>query len=259
MLIVNTLAGILSASAASTGESWSPKIVTFDGANDYLTKTTALAGVATKQLTVYARVKVKAAVYGNNSVIVNIGNGATASKQILRMRFEGGSGNSKIGIQFRDYPAFSLGAAGMAHVSSETFVEGDGFINVLFSFDSQSGVRTSHFYFGDAAASGYSDTPVLDYEFAWNQTLTARIGCHHHSIGGLLNADLGSVWMAPVYYDLTSAANRRLFFDASGNPVQPPSGAALYFGGPQAASAWNAGTNQGSGGDLVMTGAVADV
>ena len=257
MLIVNTLAGILSSS--TPGVSWAPKVVAFDGTNDYLTKTTALAGAATKQLTLYARVKVKAAVYGSNAVIVNIGDGGSSGNQILRLRFEGGAGNSKIGIQFRDHPGYSLGGAGMAHTSSETFVEGDGFINVLFSFDSQSGVQTSHFYFGDTAASGYSDTPALDYEFAWNQALTARIGSRHNAVNDLLNADAGSVWMAPIYYDLSIAANRRLFFDASGNPVQPPSGAALYFGGPQAASAWNAGTNQGSGGDLVMTGAVADV
>jgi hypothetical protein len=255
MLLTSHIGVLLS----STGEAWSPKAVTFDGANDYLTKTTALAGAATKQLTVYARVKVKAAAYGNSSIIVNIGDGATGSQQILRLRFEGGSGNSKISIQFRDYPAFTLSGAKMAHASSETFVEGDGFTNVLFSFDSQSGAQTSHFYFGDTAASGYSDTPALDYEFAWNQALTARVGSRHSAVNDLLNADVGSVWMAPVYYDLSNAANRRLFFDASGNPVNPPSGAVLYFGGAQMASAWNAGTNQGSGGDLVMTGAVADV
>ncbi len=253
---LTSIAGIMS---SSRDESWSPKAVKFDGASDYLTKTTALAGAATKQLTVYTRVKVKATVYGARAIILNIGNGATASNQILRIRFEGGTGNSRVGIQFRDFPGYALQAAGMSHASAETFVEEDGFINLLFSFDSQSGVQKSHFYFGDSAASGYSDTPDLNYEFAWNQTLTARVGCQHNAVGGVLDADVGCVWMAPAYYDLGIAANRRLFFDASGNPVTPPAGSVLYFGGEQSANDWNAGTNQGSGGDFAMSGAVVNV
>ncbi len=253
-MFIPALTGVISAGGAG-GAAYSPNAVTFDG-SDYLTKTTALAGAATKQFSMYARIKPASAIYGSNSSILGIGDGSTAGNHIIRFRFAGGTGNSLLFIAFRGYSTYSQSDSALVHTTTETFTDAQMY-NVLFSFNSASGSEASTYYIGDTAVSGYSDTPVTDYAFAWNETLTARIGSQHNG-ANQLQGEIGTLWAAPTYYDFSNAANRRLFFDASGNPVAPPSGAVIFFGGKQNASAWNAGANQGTGGNFTVNGAVTE-
>lgn len=80
-----------------------------------------------------------------------------------------------------------------------------------------------------------------------------------------LDGNIGSLWFKyagddSAWLDPAVEGNRRLFFDAGGAVVEPPSGAQIYFGGTQVAADWNAGTNQGSWAGFTMTeGAVTDV
>ena len=80
-----------------------------------------------------------------------------------------------------------------------------------------------------------------------------------------VDSDLSEFWFGKDFLDLDVEANRRKFRDADGKPVDlgsdgsTPNGVIplIYFSGD--ASALNAGTNAGSGGNFVMTGSVTNV
>ncbi len=82
-----------------------------------------------------------------------------------------------------------------------------------------------------------------------------------------IHADVAEFWLTNEYLNLDTESNRRKFISGAGAGAKPvflggdgsiPTGTAplVYFKGSR--SPWNAGINQGSGGDFTMTGAVTD-
>ena len=129
--------------------------------------------------------------------------------------------------------------------------------HVLMSWNA----TTTSLYVDDVNAQSSPPTPTgaaIDYTHAdcglgsiWNGT-------------GKFNGELADVFFTSEYLDLSVEANRRKFITNTGTPAdlgvigQLPTGTSplIYFKGD--AASWNAGTNTGSGGDFVMTGAVTD-
>jgi len=77
-----------------------------------------------------------------------------------------------------------------------------------------------------------------------------------------VNADIADLWLDDSYIDFTIEANRRLFIDPNGNPVdlgeagQFPTGSSPIVFLSGATSAWH--TNLGTGGGFTENGALTD-
>jgi len=144
----------------------------------------------------------------------------------------------------------------VALVNAGTLVDGVIY-HILISYNQANGLQV---YLNDASLGTDAGTgaavelDVIDIIslFATNAGTATFNGC------------AGDVWFDDSYFDLTVEANRRLFIDASGDPVdlgntgENPTGSdpLLFFGGFQEPSDWNAGTNLGTGGDFTATGSV---
>jgi len=123
----------------------------------------------------------------------------------------------------------------------------------------------SQMYFGDVDEKGTTTEwtgAAIDF------SLVDIFKFSNFATGQKLIGQVGGFALYPTRYDFSVEANRRLFIDAGGNPVSPPSGALIKFGFEQkanelsgnAAQGWNDGYNQGTGGGtFTVTGAVTDV
>ena len=110
-------------------------------------------------------------------------------------------------------------------------------------------------YFGDTSEA--SVTWPVGNVIPWNGVA----GVTKAVVGGSVGVrpwtgTVGLVWFKNTFTDFSVQANRRLFWSGT-EPVAPPSGAMVHYGSTQLAAAWNAGTNQGTGGTFTMNAGYA--
>lgn len=179
---------------------------------------------------------------GNNSTQVLLRAGGP------RFVIERTSGN-KIRIQGRN-----AGNSTILDMSSTTsLVSGGGFVNLLASWNLATGF--GKIYLGDtddtvAGATLTDDT--IDYSRPQYGVLA------EDDVGGSnkVNAELGDFFFTTAgWLDITVEANRRLFFDGSGKPVDPAAAIALltpqlFFHIDDGETADNWGDNEGTAGDI---------
>lgn len=240
MLQLNNLVGF----GAKTTNGYFANAVNFDGTNDYLTHGSGLTGAGdSKRFTMTGWLK--AAADGTHMRILN------GSNRVYISRFT--SNQLRISVS-SSVPVISLFVVS----SDDTMQIADGWVNFLTSFDmADTGKR--HLYINDS-----SDLNVTTYN---NATLDLDVaswgfGADASGAGNKVNGDMADfMFWDGVYIDFSTEANRRLFIDAGGKPVDPDaaSGAVATLGTPRVrftnpTATWH--TNAGSGGGFTENGAL---
>ena len=124
--------------------------------------------------------------------------------------------------------------------------------HILISMD-LANASNRYIYFNDVNVtsdftfSTYTDDNI-DFTRTAHSIITNTTG------GGGDECRIAGVYLDYTYRDLTTTSNRRLFIDANGLYVAPPTSGILSL---TMKDADNAGTNSGTGGDLTLNGTVA--
>jgi hypothetical protein len=225
-------------------------LVTFDGTNDNLLRSTALVGaVDGPSITIVKLLKWSAGSDGVLKCLTRAGIDSVPSSNEYNIQLDR-SATNKIVLTLRK----SL-ATVFSRTSTSDFKVADGEALLMISVNAVTGV--SHFYLGNTAMTmgAASGTPgniglgdITHYAINATVTGTARAPVEQRF-----------EFMHPGFIDFSVSGNRDKFANAvlAGNGQISDFGvpAQIMLGG--AAADWNAGTNWGSGGNFTMTGAVA--
>jgi hypothetical protein len=220
--------------AAASGDT--PEGVSFDGSNDYLSRSTDLTGNADSKTFTFS-----AWVYVNND----------SSFPVLMFRDIGVSitvnnNGKEIGFDFRNSAGVMVSWGG----TSSTFDIRHTWSHILISFDMTS----------QAASKIYVNE--ISQTISFNAFVNNTIGFTRTPKGIMANPENTSqisdgraahVFLDYTYRDLSTVSNRRLFIDSDGKPAsgQASLNPILYLPMTDAATA---GTNEGTGGDFTVNG-----
>jgi len=207
-----------------------PEGVSFDGTNDYLSRSSDLTGNADGKTFTFS-----AWVYGTGGGTIYHSGGAGFTDGIS-IHFEA-SGELNIKM---DNPSgstvFSVEHGGAMPLNTWN--------HLLISCD-MSSTSNRHIYVSDAAlGNSYLTYTNSDIDFTSTD----------HSVNKLnkIKGRLAHVFLDYTYRDLSTESNRRLFIDADGKPSSTiPSSPILYLPMTDAATA---GSNSGTGGDFTVNG-----
>ena len=222
---------LLGTTPAASGDT--PEGVSFDGTNDYLSRSSDLSGNADSKTFTFS-----AWVYGDGyCYIANDG-----SSYGFRLVFQASINTLQI-----------LGNNSAGTRVLNPVIEFDGVISntwthILISID-LANTSNRYVYINDKLASVTWST-YIDDSINFTQS--------KHNIGSYTNGSspftgrLAHVFLDYTYRDLSVTANRRLFIDSDGKPSSTiPSSPILYLPMTDAATA---GSNSGTGGDFTVNG-----
>lgn len=227
--------------------------VNFDGTNDYLTRGAAMTGAADSKLwtgSFWIRINVAPA---TNAVI--LGSVATLGGVAYRTRIQHqASDNKVVFVGMRADGTANADLLFRTNTAISSFPT--AWLHLMWSVD-RADTAKRHLYLNDVSdllVNSYIDNPT-DFTLGDWAVGAAPDGTTKS------NADIADLMHWPgVYVDLSVAANRRLFINGNGKPVDP----AIAIGalgtpiialhGPTAT--WE--TNKGSGGGFTENGALTD-
>ena len=211
-----------------------PEAVSFDGATDYLARTSDLTGNSDGKTFTFS-----AWVYAasNNSTILWTTDG---SNQGIKVNIN----NRVIAISARSGGTTVLGTS----VSTSQVVENTWY-HVLWSIDLANS-SNRYCYINDVAVSPsfgtYTNSNISFTKADWQVS---------YRTGNFTQQRLAHLFLDYTYRDLSTTSNRRLFIDADGKPSSTiPSSPILYLPMTDAATA---GSNSGTGGDFTVNGVLA--
>lgn len=225
--------------------------VRFDGSNDYLTRGATMSGAADSKVGImYLSIKWT----GGNSAVQRIIQDNSSGTKIFITK----DTNDKFTITLEN----SSDQTGWNFISNTSITTSSGWVNILASWTL--GSTTANFYIDDSQDTGSTNT-VTDRTIDWTN---GEFGFGAAPNGTApINAEVALVYLnIAEYLDITSASNRRKFFDANGKPVDlgsdgsNPTGSQpiLYFAKRSGESASDFATNKGSGGGFTITGTLTD-
>ena len=225
----------LSTSGPSIGTS-----TKFDGANDYLSKSSALTGAVNgKQITISVWVYLNSADWGNYVDIFDCG--ANAGRLGVR---EGQLYIYFVNNTASDYALTSTNLAPIAY---------NGWQHILISFD-VSDTSKRHLYINDALPS-YTSWGTYQNQTANLTSSPWAIGSQDNGNSYHLQGNIAHLFYDDSYLDLSVTSNRRNFIDANGGSTPPSTVSALnpliYL--PMTED-YTIGENQGTGGDFTSNG-----
>lgn len=223
---------------------------TFDGTNDYMARGADLTGIADGKTATYSFwVKFNGgdganqALIGSNSTVANWRNG------IFRRT------TNLLGVSGRNAAGTSI-----LNLSSSVTVYADGlWHHVLVSYDLAASV--AYVYLDDADVTTITTLTNDTIDFT---TGNLFIGADN-TAAAKLNADLSAFWFDHTYLNIAQVGNRRKFIDGGRMPVylgangERPLGSSplLYQKVSLGGAASDFATNQGTGGNFTITGALA--
>ena len=155
-----------------------------------------------------------------------------------------------------------LNAAGtliLSMTSTGTYTASSGWVHLLIAFNLATPVARLFVNGADDEAGGSTETnDTIDFATGdgnWNISVNA-------GSGEKMTADVADLWFDDSFIDISTEANRRLFIDPNGKPVnlgeagQFPTGSSplVFLSGPTA----NWHTNKGTGGGFTENGALTD-
>ena len=238
----------LSFTIASAGYTELP--VTFDGTNDWLNRGGALTSVADGKTALFF-------------FSVDFTNTASASEIIVKQA--GGQGlyvNRAADAKIYCY-IYNTSAAIAISLNSTTAVGAER-ANILVAADADG---SSYLYLWTPTLGAWSlektDSAGTGVNLDFTQADT-YLGSNFTSTKLAANVQRMAMWFNPASLpDITSSAVRDNFINSSTGALVDPATSITAYGTPdiefaENATAWNAGTNQGSGGDFTMNGAVVD-
>ena len=180
----------------------------------------------------------------STGILVSIGDGETALKDILRIE-----------INFLGQVQISLRETDGTNVDTLVFLEGGAgaYHHLIVSWDFTAG--TLQCWYDGVDESTTFPPPGANWEIADADSIVIG-GLHSPSYTFNPNVYLGDLWLDDSGIDLSVTANREKFRDSSGNPVDlgwdgsTPTGSQplIFLGREMDAAAWNAGTQLGGGG-----------
>ena len=227
------------------GGTYSMQLVTFDGTNDYLTKSSGLTGAShSKQCTFVVWADIDNADFQQAFILGPIGGYAGlwfARNDTNKLHVRGltSTGNDVvIALSTSDY----LSTAGLK----------------CFMVSIDAATSTLQVYDGDSAVDmGTPTWDLPDTALGFVAADTVPIGARNDGVSKF-SGKLGDLQLIiGTALDLSIESNRRKFIDASGNPVNPADNGltkTILLSG--AFASWH--TNDGSGGGFTVTGALAD-
>lgn len=156
----------------------------------------------------------------------------------------------------------SAGTTILLMPSTNTFLAGTGWKNILISWDLAVGLTASTMWVQDTQQTLNSPTLTND-SINYTDAGTALVGCATAGGLGSEQFELADIYLAyGQYLDFTIVSNRRKFISASGKPVHLgttgslPTGTAptIYLHIDDGESVNNFATNRGSGGNFTVGG-----
>jgi hypothetical protein len=223
----------------------------FDGTNDYMTRGAGLtSAVDGKLLTLSFWLRKQGSDGVTERVVAGFGAvGASSANIFTRCAKQSTNAMALVGENAAGTVILNIAS------SANTFEVADGWVHFIASVDLTDTAKR-HIYVDDV-----SDLVVTTYT---NDTLDLTladwaIGADADG-GTKLTGDLAEVALWGAYIDLSVTANRRMFIDASGKPVNLAQAITtlgtplIYQKGPAASFA----TNNGGGGNFTVTGALTD-
>ena len=215
-----------------------PEAVSFDGTNDYLTRSSDLTGNAdgkTFTLSFW--------VYHSPNAVHGIYRGIHNAQNTMDIRFS----VSDIIIENK-----YAGSVNLQMYSSGALVPKDTFVNIIISID-MADTSKRFVYMNDVDV-----TSRFTFSIYNNGLLSFTQPSHYiasRATASYLHGRLAHLFLDHTYRDLSVTANRRLFIDADGKPSDTiPSSPIIYLPMTDAATA---GSNSGTGGDFTVNGVLA--
>lgn len=224
-----------------------PDAVAFDGASDYLTRSDMIGEADSNTFVMSCWIYPTNFTAGMNLI------SAVTSGNDPRFQIATDITTGQLNVTIKDSSGVDIWNES---ISAKTLTVGV-WNQILIS---QSGT-TSHVYIDDVsvAHTGPANANAIDF------TVDGGWGvCAREDGDSKFNGDVSEFYFTDEYLDLSVAGNRLKFSNPLGEPIYLgpdgylPTGTAplVYMEGD--AAVWNAGTNSGSGGNFVMTGAVTD-
>ena len=221
--------------------------VNFDGTNDWLQRSADLTGNADDN-------------EGVISFWINFQGGDGAKQTVYRTSGGYGIAERSANNKFH-YEFWTPGNSLKVKIDTvNTYTVASGWLHFLASWDN-SGTPRARLYINDVSDKSevtLVNGSVLDYTRA-----NHGVGADPPGGGTKINADLADFYgNFGTFLDFDTVANRRLFIDSAGKPVDlgndgsTPTGTApiMYFSGPTVD--WH--TNKGTGGGFTENGALTD-
>ena len=217
--------------------------VDFDGTNDYLNRTSDLSGNADGKTFTF-------------STFVYLAEDAAST--FLNVATSGGSGRLNFAIddsQKLIFEAYNSSGTRILNLESRAANAGGMPINtwthILLSVDLANS-SNRHLYINDVVPTH------VDFDTYTDGTIdftNPNWGVGGNSSGGSVSKmRFGGLYLDYTYRDLSTTSNRRLFVDADGLYVAPPTSGILSLAMTDATSV---ATNSGTGGDFTLNGTVA--
>ena len=227
----------LMAAGNSLASGDTPEGVSFDGTNDYLSRSSDLSGNTDGKTFTFS-----AWVYKPNAGLYLY---TTSNGTVFGMSIEVGS-NERVSINLKDSSGSVI--LGTYNTLSANATPNNTWFHLLISLDTAT--QTFTVYLNDTALTGWTTTWVstadinftgTDHDIAQYMTGSVKSKCR-----------LAHVFLDYTYRDLSTESNRRLFIDSDGKPSDTiPSNPILYLPMTDAATA---GSNSGTGGDFTVNG-----
>lgn len=240
-LLLTATLGLATALSPSPASYYPHAIGDFDGTNDYLTRGAGLTGAADGKLYLFsAWVRIDGG-DGNWGAVSSNSGDRCYLMMTAADKFEFGRRNSSSAVILQ-------------HLTITTYTAGSSWYHVLSSGDL--GNSKAYIYINDVSRG---DTPVVLTDDDIDATVANWSVGAQVTGGAPFNGAIAELYFALEYLDISVEANRRLFIDANGYPVDlgidgsRPTGTAPIIYMRERAN--NAGLNFGTGGDFTVNGA----
>ena len=146
--------------------------------------------------------------------------------------------------------------------STDTYIATDGWTHFLATWNLATGTNYMYVDSVDVLDGG---SATSDFTIEYNSTGWSNFG-HTNGYLWLYDGEVADLWFDPTYMDITDSANRLKFIDGDGKPVDlgddgsEPTGSSpvLYQSKREGEDADDFATNKGTGGDITLTGPLAD-
>jgi len=254
---MSTAQKIIAATSSTYGAGGSadPIGIDFDGANDYLYKSSDWTNNTNSKTFTFSAWYYPIKGTSATQHIMQSATGYTF--MVGSMDSSGGyihfdAGGTDTAFPFAVYANVGLINGGAGSVTSP-----DTWNHLLISLDTSDSNKRFVYVNG---VNRTSDTEWYDGD-GWYRNVEINFTTSAHSIGvngnggsGFFHGRLAGIYLDYTYRDLTTASNRYLFIDADNQYVTPPTGSIISFPFDDASAA---ATNSGTGGDYTLNGTIA--
>ena len=243
----------LMAAGNSLASGDTPEGVSFDGSNDWLSRSSVLSGssdtVKTLTLSVWVYYDPIPAVDSQIVKVLDIRQGSSGHVA-LQLRV-GSYGTAAIAAEYGSSWGQAINDVYNDSSTPDAGVPQSGWNHILYSVDLNN--TTSAMYINDVLAnpstdgSSLANQPMLFTTYGADINVGRQYGGNYYMKGRLAH-----LFLDFTYRNLSTVSNRRLFIDSDGKPSDTiPSSPILYLPMTEASTA---GSNSGTGGDFTVNG-----